>query len=461
MIHVVPRFRIGLLFLVLVLAAPASWGALPATDGDGNALPSLAPMLARTMPGVVNIATRSRIRVQDNPMLQDPFFRWFFGAPARPKQRETQSLGSGVIIDAKQGYVLTNNHVVDKASEIAVTLKDGRHLNAKLIGADRAADVAVIQIPADDLVAIEVADSSTLRVGDFVVAIGNPFGLNQTATSGIVSAMGRSGLGIEGYEDFIQTDASINPGNSGGALVNLKGELIGINTAILAPGGGNVGIGFAIPSNMVMQLMHQLVEYGEVRRGLLGIAAQDLTPDLSLAFGLPQNRHGAVVVKVTDDTPAAKAGIRSGDIITALNGEEIRSSAEIRNKIGLLRVGQRASLDIERDGRSLTLTAEIAEPVIATAGGGKLDPRLAGAEFSDLEQGMGLSRDDVQGVVVTAVEARSPAASAGLRPGDIITSVNRRPIKSLSEIKVIFRKKSDSLLINIRRGNMALFLLLR
>jgi serine protease Do/serine protease DegQ len=259
-------------------------GALPSSV-DGQPLPTLAPMLERATPAVVNIATVGHVEVRQNPLLSDPFFRHFFDIPDRPRRRQTQSLGSGVIVDAEHGYVLTNHHVIARADKITVTLRDGRHLNATLIGADPESDVAVIQVPAERLTALPLADSDRLRVGDFVVAIGNPFGLGQTVTSGIVSALGRTGLGIKGYEDFIQTDASINPGNSGGALVNLHGELVGINTAIIAPGGGNVGIGFAIPTSMASQIMQQLIEHGEVSRGQLGITAQDLTPELAQAFG--------------------------------------------------------------------------------------------------------------------------------------------------------------------------------
>ncbi len=433
--------------------------ALPVADGVGHALPSLAPMLERTMPAVVNIATRSRIRVQDNPLLRDPFFRWFFRVPERPRARETQSLGSGVVIDADKGYILTNNHVIDKAAEITVTLKDGRQLSGKLVGADPDADVAVIQIPAEGLTAIPVADSSKVRVGDFVVAIGNPFGLNQTATSGIVSALGRSGLGIEGYENFIQTDASINPGNSGGALVNLRGELIGINTAILAPGGGNVGIGFAIPSNMALALSRQLVEYGEVRRGLLGIRAQDLTPDLGQAFGLAPETKGAVVVQVDAGSAADKAGIRSGDVIIGVNGRPVHNGSELRNVVGLLRVGQKVRLRLIRDGREQTVTAVIAEPVVTRVRGETLDRRLAGAILADAEA---LSHGRAPGgVVIAEVERGSPAAQAGLRPGDVLTSVNRRPVKDIDDLRRAFEGRHDRLLLNIRRGDLALFLILR
>ncbi len=452
-----------LLILGLVSAAllsTAAVAALPIADGQGRKLPSLAPMLEKTMPAVVNIATRSRMRTQDNPLLRDPFFRFFFRTPERRQQQATQSLGSGVIINAEKGYVLTNNHVIDKAAEITVTLKDGRQLNAKLVGTDPDSDVAVVQIPANDLVAIQVTDSDQVRVGDFVVAIGNPFGLNQTATSGIVSALGRSGLGIEGYENFIQTDASINPGNSGGALVNLQGELIGINTAILAPGGGNVGIGFAIPSNMVMKLTRQLVEYGEVRRGLLGIRAQDLTPDLGQAFGLSADVRGAVVVQVVADSAAEKAGLRSGDVIIAINGKRVRNSSDLRNAIGLLRIGERLQLTVLSNGHERQLVAVVAAPVVRTVRGEELDVRLGGAILADANT-LDQRQVAVDGVVIVEVERGSQAARAGLRPGDIVTSVNRQAVKNVAMVREAFKSRQKAILLNVRRGDLALFLMLR
>ncbi|MCC6301371.1 MAG: DegQ family serine endoprotease [Gammaproteobacteria bacterium] len=439
------------------LAASAS---LPVADSQGRELPSLAPMLERVMPAVVNISTLSRVPVQNNPLLSDPFFRRFFNIPDRPQERQAQSLGSGVIIDAKQGYVLTNNHVVDKATEIRVTLMDGRQLTARLIGADPEADVAVIQIPAEGLTALTLADSSRLRVGDFVVAIGNPFGLGQTVTSGIVSALGRSGLGIEGFEDFIQTDASINPGNSGGALVDLSGELVGVNTAIIAPGGGNVGIGFAIPANMVAQIMSQLVEYGEVRRGQLGIAAQDLTPELAQAFGVHDLNQGVVVVQVGDGTPAARAGIKSGDIIVSINGRGIRTRSELRTAIGLLRIGERIKVEILRDGKRRTLTAEITAPVQEQVAGEALNPRLAGALFGDLDESSPMY-GRVEGVVVADIKANSAAQLSGLRPGDIVVAVNRRPVASIAELRQAVDPGVNRLLLNVQRGELALFIALQ
>jgi serine protease Do/serine protease DegQ len=315
-------------------------------------------MLERATPAVVNIATEGRIRLPRNPLLDDPFFRHFFNLPNQPIERRTQSLGSGVVVDARGGYVVTNQHVIENAQTITVTLLDGRQLTAKVIGSDPDSDIAVIQIPANNLTALPLADSDTLRVGDFVVAIGNPFGLGQTVTSGIVSALGRTGLGIEGYEDFIQTDASINPGNSGGALVNLRGELVGINTAILAPGGGNVGIGFAIPANMVSQLMTQIVKYGGVRRGQLGVTVQDLTPQLARSFGISETQ-GAVITQVQPNSGAARAGLKTGDVVTAINDKPVRSSGSLRNTIGLMQVGEEVRLDILRDGRAMAVTAKI------------------------------------------------------------------------------------------------------
>ena len=305
--------RYLLFVLLLALTIGHALAALPA-QVDGEPLPSLAPMLEKATPAVVNISTVSVVRTEDHPLLRDPFFRWFFERPLERRNKRSQSLGSGVIIDANRGHVLTNHHVIEKAAEIRVTLNDGRELKAELLGSDPDTDVALLQIPAEDLTAIPLGDSRQLRVGDFVVAIGNPFGLSQTVTSGIVSALGRSGLGIEGYENFIQTDASINPGNSGGPLINLRGELVGINTAILAPSGGNVGIGFAIPVNMVEAIRRQIVDHGGVHRGTFGVTLQDLTPDLARALNLAPDSKGTVVSGVKAGSAAARSGLRAGDL---------------------------------------------------------------------------------------------------------------------------------------------------
>ena len=333
---------------VASLARPAL-AAAPIPE-VGGAVPSLAPMLSRITPGVVNIAVRGRVKEQ-NPLLQDPFFRRFFNLPQnqQPEERETQATGSGVIVDAAQGYVLTNGHVVENATRIEVTTKDNRRLTARLIGTDADTDIAVLQIPTGNLTAVPLGDSDRLQVGDFVLAIGNPFGLGQTVTSGIVSALGRSGLGIEGYEDFIQTDASINPGNSGGPLVNLRGECVGINTAILAPGGGNIGIGFAVQINMARRVMDQLIRYGDVKRGRIGVAIKDLTPDLAQTMNTAYTA-GAVIDRVDAGSPAERAGLRGGDLVVAVNGVAVRSGNQLRNMIGLTRIGDEVELTVDRKG---------------------------------------------------------------------------------------------------------------
>lgn len=347
-----PNKAVALLLTTFLLCSAQA--GLPTSDGYQK-LPSLAPMLKRTTPAVVNIATTGTVSVQ-NPLMQDPFFRRFFRAPRQT--RPTQSLGSGVIVDADQGLILTNHHVIKHARQITVTLSDGRESSAQLIGADAKADLAVIRIKEPELSAVEWFDSENLEVGDFVVAIGNPFGLGQTVTSGIVSALGRSGLGIEEYEDFIQTDASINPGNSGGALVNLRGELVGINTAIIGPAGGNVGIGFAIPSNMARHMMSQLIEFGEVRRGRLGIAVQSLTAELADALGVPGHR-GAVISRVYRGSPAESSGIEPGDVVTAFDGRLIREAKTLINLIGTKPVGTIVRLDIARGAQTLEIDVEI------------------------------------------------------------------------------------------------------
>lgn len=442
--------------LLLLVALPLQ-AALPPADSQGEPLPTLAPMLEKAVPGVVNVFSRTTVTVRQNPLLADPFFRRFFNVPDQPQQRTQQSLGSGVVVDAKHGYIITNHHVIDGADEISVNLSDGRTMKAKLIGSDPETDIAVLQIKADNLAALPMSDSDKLRVGDFLVAIGNPFGLGQTVTSGIVSALGRSGLGIEGYEDFIQTDASINPGNSGGALVNLRGELVGINTAILSKSGGNVGIGFAIPINMVREVMAQLIEHGSVQRGSLGAQAQDLTPELASAFGIKATR-GAVVTQVDSGSPADKAGLKAGDVITSINGRPVQDASDVRNRVGLLRIGEHVEMVVMRDGKTKKLSAVVEEPKLVTIQGEKLHPRLAGAILANVSQET--TQGKVEGVVVADIAPGSPAMASGLRKGDVIAQANRKAISNIKELASAV-KGSNALLLNIQRRDGALFLLLQ
>src|SRR5215475_7410683 len=332
-------------WLMVVLAATPLHAAMPPAVGD-TPLPTLAPMIKKVSPAVVNVATRGTIheRGAQNPLLDDPFFRRFFDTPENgSRDRPFQSAGSGVIVDAKNGYIITNSHVVENANEITVTLQDGRDVKADVVGSDSPSDVAIIKVKPEGLSQISLGDSSKAEVGDFVVAIGNPFGLQHTVTSGIISGLSRSGIDPKGYEDFIQTDASINPGNSGGALVNLRGELIGINTAILSRSGGNIGIGFAIPVNMARSVMDQLIKYGTVKRGLLGISIYSVTPDIAKLYGLGETQ-GALVSRVVEGSPADKAGIKTGDVIISVNGQNVKTNTELRNTVGMLRVGDKVEV---------------------------------------------------------------------------------------------------------------------
>jgi len=442
--------------VALTVSAPATVvsAALPA-EVNGQPMPSLAPLIHEVNPAVVNIAVRATVDVQTNP-----FFEQFFGRRGgRPQQRETQAAGSGVIVNAGDGLILTNHHVVAGATEINVTLNDGRELVAELVGSDEASDVALIRIAAEDLHQIELGNSDSLEVGDFVVAIGNPFGFSHTVTSGIVSGMGRSGLNRESYEDFIQTDAAINPGNSGGALVNLRGQLVGINSAIFTGGNspGNIGIGFAIPVNMARSVMDQLLEYGDVRRGLLGVSIQGLTPRLAEEFSVPAN-HGAVVTQVTPGSAADQAGIQAGDVIVAVNGHDIRDHNDLRNTVGLTRVGEDLELSIIRDGDHIQLAAMIEDPRERALVSDDNAPLLAGGTFSELDE-RSVSRG-LSGVLLTAVEPGSLLEREGLQAGDVITSVNREEVRNLAEFQAL-TADSDRLLLNVRRGNGALFVVLR
>ena len=447
----------GLLILLFV-AISLSNAALP-LKADGKEMPSLAPMLENVTPAVVNIATEGRIQLRQNPLFSDPFFRRFFNFPDQPVERKTQSLGSGVIVDADRGLVLTNNHVIANAVQITVTLRDGRHLEADLVGTDPDTDVAVIKIPAEKLSALPTSDSDSLRVGDFVIAIGNPFGLGQTVTSGIVSALGRSGLGIEGYEDFIQTDASINPGNSGGALVNLNGELVGINTAIFSQSGGNIGIGFAIPINLALSIMEQLLESGEVQRGFLGVYAQDLDADLAEAFGLPK-QSGAVVNKILEGSPAEKAGLMTGDIVVKIDGKQVRNASDVRNHIGLLKVGEEVTFEILRNGKPKTIKARIAAASEAKETPAVKNVRLQGLTVGDIKEDNPLY-GTVEGVIIVDIQRGSRPWRSGLRAGDIITSVNKNPVANLEQFLKLAESEQGTLLLRIVRGNTAAFVVIK
>ncbi|MGR8920260.1 MAG: DegQ family serine endoprotease [Gammaproteobacteria bacterium] len=447
-----------LLALVALLWAGAAAAALPAAV-DGKPLPSLAPMLDEVTPAVVNIATEGSVELRMNPLFNDPFFRRFFNVPEQRLRRKTQSLGSGVIVDAGRGLVLTNNHVIANAEKITVKLRDGRELAAELVGGDPDTDVAVLRIPAEKLTAVRLADSDALRVGDFVVAIGNPFGLGQTVTSGIISALARSGLGITGYEDLIQTDASINPGNSGGALVNLRGELVGINTAIYSQSGGNIGIGFAIPVNMASRIMEQLVASGEVERGYLGAQFQDLDPALAEAFGLSAG-GGAVLVRVLDDSPAAKAGLRRGDVITRFDGKRVDSAAELRNRIGLAPVGESVEVEYLRGGKAGKARAKVGAREKVASGGKFRNRRLANTTFGEIpEDSAAYGR--IAGVMVYDIERDSPAWRAGLRRGDIVSSVNRKPTPSVPDFLDVVNHIDGELLLSVHRGRQAAYLVIK
>ncbi len=442
---------------LLATAVVTAYAALPQLDSRG--MPTLAPLVNEVTPAVVNVSVITRSPLEDNPLFSDPFFRRFFNLPDRPPQRREQAAGSGVIVDASRGYVLTNHHVIKEAEQVMITLKDRRQFQAKLIGTDPGTDIAVLQIPAQNLSALKLGDSDQLQVGDYVIAIGNPFGIGQTVTSGIVSALGRSGLNIEGYEDFIQTDASINPGNSGGALVNLRGELVGINTAIIGPAGGNVGIGFAVPSNMTRAVMNQIVRYGEVRRGRLGIEMVDLTPELAKKLGV-STLEGAVVAGVQPASPAEKAGLRERDVIVALNTRPIRNAAELRARLGLTPVGEDVELRINRGGTMRSLRTQIAAPQEIGGGEGQAVPQLPGMRVVEIERGSPLYKR-IQGLIVSAVEQDSRAWQAGFRPADIIYAVNRRRIRTLTELQAALRGAERGFTVALLRGDFNLTITVR
>ncbi|VAF14214.1 protease Do [Enterobacter hormaechei] len=439
--------------LSLSASFPAS-AALPSQVPGQEAIPSLAPMLEKVLPAVVSVQVEGTAR-QSQRIPEE--LKKYFGEDAPDQQAQPfEGLGSGVIIDAAKGYILTNNHVISQADKISVQLNDGREFDAKLIGGDDQSDIALLQVQnPSNLTQIAIADSDKLRVGDFAVAVGNPFGLGQTATSGIVSALGRSGLNLEGLENFIQTDASINRGNSGGALLNLNGELIGINTAILAPGGGSIGIGFAIPSNMAKTMSQQLIQFGEVKRGLLGIKGMEMSADIAKAFKLNVQR-GAFVSEVLPNSGSAKAGVKSGDIIVSLNDKPLSSFAELRSRIATTEPGAKVKLGLIREGKPLTVEVTLDKSTSSSASAEQISPALQGATLSD-----GQLKNGTKGITVTTVEKSSPAAQAGLHQDDVIVGVNRTRVQSIAEMRKVLESKPAVIALQIIRGNDTLYILLR
>ena len=424
-------------------------GTLPVAVA-GTPMPSLAPMLKKVLPAIVSVNTKQRVRV-NTPFGDDPVFRRIFGIP---QERIAQSLGSGVIIDAKRGLVLTNNHVVEDADEVQVTLADGRTLKAEFVGNDADTDIALMRIPAQDLTALPVANSDLLQIGDFVVAIGNPFGVGQTVTSGIVSAVGRNNLPGAGFQNFIQTDASINPGNSGGALVNLNGELVGINTASFNPRGsmaGNIGLGFAIPANLANRIKDQLLAGGVVRRGTLGIDTQDVDARIAKGLGL-QEARGAIVTRVYPGSTAGAAGLKVGDVVVAANGQAIDNAEALRNFQGLQAADAKVVLDVRRDGKPLQLRSDLREAPKAVVGT-QLDARLGGASFAELPES--LRRQGLTGVMVEDVARGSRAAQNGLQRGDVVLAANSGDFSDLTGFRASLVKPPQNLVLRILRGNVS------
>lgn len=457
---------IGLFVGVAIAIMCQTQANLPVADSQGRSLPSLAPLLEKVNPAVVNISVTQTQQSSQSPLLNDPFFRQFFNIPDnyQPQQRKSKSAGSGVIVDAQKGIIITNHHVVKNASEIIISLSDGRNFEAELVGNDTEVDIAILRIKADKLTSIPWANSDMLRVGDFSIAIGNPFGLGQTVTTGIVSALGRSGLGIQGYENFIQTDASINPGNSGGALINLKGELIGINNAIIAPSGGNVGIGFAIPTNMAKYSMEQILKHGKVSRGQLGISMQPLSRDLAVALGAKQDQQGIIINSVKPNSPAANSGLQEGDIITHVNDKRVKTPAELRNSIGIKQPGQAVKVNLLRNGNTKSVNVTLRKNVFSSpAQLSQRKPTAAQPQQPAVAQAIpgATLKNTPQGILVESIANGSMAANSGLRVGDVIIGVNKRRVKNKSSLGIMLERGGKSALLQIRRGTSALFLILR